>query len=115
MLLVSIFAPRTFQLLLLLVQILLLLVQIGLCWLAVVVYDKSATSGHNVASTEAAPETSAGRRLLAQVMDVKKSYGRVQALRGDSFDIEEGACIGLLGPNGAGESTCCTGVTGTQA
>ena len=39
------------------------------------------------------------------VRDLRKDYGRVQAVRGLSFEIEQGACFGLLGPNGAGKTT----------
>ena len=39
------------------------------------------------------------------VRDLKKSYGSYQALRGISFDINEGEVFGLLGPNGAGKTT----------
>ena len=39
------------------------------------------------------------------VTDLHKSYGDFQALRGISFDIQEGEVFGLLGPNGAGKTT----------
>jgi ABC-2 type transport system ATP-binding protein len=39
------------------------------------------------------------------VRDVRKSYGRFEALRGVSFDVPAGALFGLLGPNGAGKTT----------
>ena len=39
------------------------------------------------------------------VRDLRKSYGSYQALRGISFDINEGEVFGLLGPNGAGKTT----------
>jgi len=39
------------------------------------------------------------------VSDLRKSYGQVEAVRGVSFDIEQGEVFGLLGPNGAGKTT----------
>jgi ABC-2 type transport system ATP-binding protein len=39
------------------------------------------------------------------VRDLRKSYGALEALRGVSFEIEEGEVFGLLGPNGAGKTT----------
>ncbi len=42
---------------------------------------------------------------IVQVDSLKKSYGEVEALRGVSFEIEEGEVFGLLGPNGAGKTT----------
>ncbi len=39
------------------------------------------------------------------VRDLRKSYGTYEALRGISFQIEEGEVFGLLGPNGAGKTT----------
>jgi drug efflux transport system ATP-binding protein len=34
-----------------------------------------------------------------------KSYGSVQAVRGLSFDVEDGELFGLIGPDGAGKTT----------
>ena len=42
---------------------------------------------------------------MISVKDLKKSFGEVQAVRGVSFDAEDGRITGLLGPNGAGKST----------
>ena len=42
--------------------------------------------------------------MLFALHDVSKSYGKVQALRGLTVAMPEGA-IGLLGPNGAGKTT----------
>jgi ABC-2 type transport system ATP-binding protein len=39
------------------------------------------------------------------VRDLVKTYGKVEAVRGLSFDIAVGECFGLLGPNGAGKTT----------
>ena len=41
--------------------------------------------------------------LLAE--DLRKSYGRIPALRGLSFSLKAGRVLGLLGPNGAGKTT----------
>ena len=37
--------------------------------------------------------------------DLRKAYGKVQALDGLSLSVERGTIFGLLGPNGAGKST----------
>jgi len=42
---------------------------------------------------------------LLEVAGLKKSYGRLEALKGVSFAIEAGELFGLLGPNGAGKTT----------
>ncbi|EDY87595.1 abc-type transporter, atpase component, lose family [gamma proteobacterium HTCC5015] len=40
-----------------------------------------------------------------EVDEVHKRYGDVHAVRGLSFQVEQGEFFGLLGPNGAGKST----------
>ena len=40
-----------------------------------------------------------------EVVDLRKSYGAVQAVRGISFSVAEGEVFALLGPNGAGKTT----------
>lgn len=43
---------------------------------------------------------------------VVKAYSEVKALKGISFEVEEGAFFGLLGPNGAGKSTLINSMSG---
>lgn len=42
---------------------------------------------------------------LVEVRDLRKSYGKVEAVRGVSFSIPEKTIFGLLGPNGAGKTS----------
>jgi ABC-2 type transport system ATP-binding protein len=37
--------------------------------------------------------------------NISKSYGRINALRGVSFDVPAGSIFGILGPNGSGKTT----------
>jgi len=39
------------------------------------------------------------------VRDLRKSYGRVLAVDGVSFEVDQGEFFGILGPNGAGKTT----------
>ena len=39
------------------------------------------------------------------MIDVRKHFGPVEALRGVSLTVDEGEMFGLLGPNGAGKTT----------
>lgn len=40
-----------------------------------------------------------------EVLDLRKSYGSLEALKGVRFQVEQGEMFGLLGPNGAGKTT----------
>jgi ABC-2 type transport system ATP-binding protein len=42
---------------------------------------------------------------ILTIAELKKSYGRVQALKGVSFEVPEGSVFGILGPNGSGKTT----------
>jgi ABC-2 type transport system ATP-binding protein len=42
---------------------------------------------------------------IIEVHNLTKHYGPVQALRGVSFQVQEGEVFGLLGPNGAGKTS----------
>jgi ABC-2 type transport system ATP-binding protein len=42
---------------------------------------------------------------IISVKNLVKNYGTFQAVKGISFEVQEGEIFGLLGPNGAGKST----------
>jgi len=45
------------------------------------------------------------RKTIISVKNLVKNYGNFQAVKGISFEVNEGEIFGLLGPNGAGKST----------
>jgi ABC-2 type transport system ATP-binding protein len=44
--------------------------------------------------------------------ELRKSFGQVQALKGVTFEVNQGEIFGFLGPNGAGKSTTINVLTG---
>ena len=42
---------------------------------------------------------------VLEVSNLKKSYGSFEAVKGISFEVEQGEILALIGPNGAGKTT----------
>ena len=49
---------------------------------------------------------------MLEVRSVQKRFKTTEALRGVSFDVQEGETFGLLGPNGAGKTTLLSIIAG---
>lgn len=49
---------------------------------------------------------------MIQAIELRKSYGSTEAVRGVSFDVDKGEILGLLGPNGAGKTSIMKVLTG---
>ncbi len=49
---------------------------------------------------------------LLEVKDLKVNYGMIKAIKGVSFEVNEGEVIALIGANGAGKTTIMESVTG---
>ena len=43
--------------------------------------------------------------MILQVKDLWVHYGRAEAVRGISMEVEEGSIVTLIGANGAGKTT----------
>ena len=48
------------------------------------------------------------------IRDLRKSYGGVEAVRGVTFEIQDGEIFGMLGPNGAGKTSTLECVIGLR-
>ena len=42
---------------------------------------------------------------ILSIENIRKDYGRIQALKGVSFNVPKGTVFGILGPNGSGKTT----------
>ena len=51
---------------------------------------------------------------LLKVSGLKVAYGGIQAVKGVSFQVQQGELVSLIGANGAGKTTSLKAVTGTQ-
>jgi len=63
----------------------------------------TALARHDSAPTET-PRAAEGTAAIA-VLDLRKRFGGVEALKGVSLDVRQGEILGLVGHNGAGKST----------
>ena len=52
--------------------------------------------------------------MLLEVRDLRVHYGRIEAIKGISFDVEEGEIVTLIGANGAGKTTTLKTVSGVR-
>lgn len=51
---------------------------------------------------------------LLEVKDLQVFYGQIQAIKGISFDVEEGEIVTLIGANGAGKTTTMKTLSGVR-
>ena len=49
---------------------------------------------------------------MLKVDDLNVYYGKIHALKGVSFDVNEGEIVSLIGANGAGKSTTLKTISG---
>jgi branched-chain amino acid transport system ATP-binding protein len=52
--------------------------------------------------------------MLLEIKDLWVHYGRAEALKGISMDIEEGSIVALIGANGAGKTTTLRTISGLK-
>ena len=53
-------------------------------------------------------------KTMLKVTGLKVAYGGIQAVKGVSFEVNEGELVSLIGANGAGKTTTLKAVTGIQ-
>ena len=52
---------------------------------------------------------------MLEIKDIEVFYGMIQAIKGVSFEVNEGVVIALIGANGAGKTTILHSITGLIA
>ena len=53
-------------------------------------------------------------KVLLKITALKVAYGGIQAVKGVSFEVNEGELVSLIGANGAGKTTTLKAITGSQ-
>lgn len=53
-------------------------------------------------------------KVLLQVQDIHKSYGKVDVLKGVSFDVHQGDRLSIIGPSGSGKTTLLRCINGLE-
>ena len=61
--------------------------------------------------TQASARESAATPLV-RLVDVHKSFGAAEVLRGISMDVRQGAAVCIIGPSGSGKSTLLRCING---
>lgn len=54
------------------------------------------------------------RKVLLQVQDIHKSFGKVDVLRGVSFEVCQGDRLSIIGPSGSGKTTLLRCINGLE-
>ena len=54
-------------------------------------------------------------KTMLKITGLKVAYGGIQAVKGVSFDVQEGELVSLIGANGAGKTTTLKALTGILA
>ena len=52
--------------------------------------------------------------MLLELEDIHVHYGKIEALKGISFSVEEGEVVALIGSNGAGKTTTLRTISGVR-
>jgi len=52
--------------------------------------------------------------MILEIKDLHVSYGAIKAVKGISFEVEEGEIVTLIGANGAGKSTTLRTISGLE-
>ena len=52
--------------------------------------------------------------MLLEVQDLHVFYGKIEAIKGISFNVNEGEIVSLIGANGAGKTTTMRTISGVR-